>query len=100
MADEKQLVFPFLWTAHTHAEQADKHMIKKRDRWGNITVHRNTMLGIWVVSKYVPIIGPSGLIGAAIWYVFPDLFHSGRKAHHFAGGLNRYSGPLLDGTFQ
>lgn len=98
--DHNQLLFPFMWPAAAHVKHADKCMVKRLDKWGEIVVHRNTRLAIWVVSKRIPVIGPSGYIGASMWYVFPDLFYTGREAHKFAGSLNQYSGPLIDCTMQ
>lgn len=94
----QQLSFPFVWPAHVHATLADKHMLKRRDCWGEIEVHRNTCVGIWVVSKWIPVIGPSGRIGAAMYYVFPQLMFSGQEAHDFAGRLKQNSGPFIDQT--
>jgi len=98
--NDNQLLFPFAWPAAAHAKHADKHMVKRNDKWGEIIVHRSTELGIWVVSKWIPVTGPSGYIGSAMWHVFPDLFFTGREAHIFAVRLHQLSGPLIDCTMQ
>jgi hypothetical protein len=102
-----QLSFPFAWRAEDHVEYADKHMVVRRDQWGPITVHRNSLHAVWVVSKTLPITGPSGRIGAAMWYVFPNLFFRGRDAHNFAHGGRLKNGmtiataaPFIDCTLQ
>lgn len=92
-----QLLFCFLWDAQYISRVADKVMVRKEDRWGKVLVHRLIPYNLWVVSKQVPIIGPSGYIGASIHRVFPPVFSRGRAAHEFAGELGVWDG-MIDAT--
>ena len=95
-----QFTFPFAWPSIVLADLSDKQMVRKYDKWGEVVVYRVMQQKIWVVSKWVPVIGPSGYVGSAVRHVFPNLFFTGREAHGFANSLNQYSGPLIDLTRQ
>lgn len=92
----EQLSFFFVWSAEKHAQEADKRMVVRHDKWGPITVYRATKYKVWTVSKWIPVIGPSGRIGACMWYMFPILFDSGREAHRFAQGRTLDNGCSME----
>ena len=96
-----QLSFPFAWEAIDLMRLADKKSIVRRDKWGPITLHRSTGYSIWVISKWIPIIGPSGYIGGSMLYVFPDLFFRGGDARRVAQSSYMTDGvPFVDNTIQ
>lgn len=99
--DVEQLSFPFAWTAERHLCLADKHMRERQDRWGDITIHRNSADGVWVVSKELPVIGWRGYISGSVFYLFPFLFFRGGDARRFvrSRAMNA-NAPLIDLTRQ
>ncbi|HZS42959.1 MAG TPA: hypothetical protein VFA52_01945 [Candidatus Paceibacterota bacterium] len=82
-----QLTFFFVWPVSLHIDLADKVMVARRTRYGNIKVYRNTTLGVWVVTYQKPVFGPSGRIGCSILCIYPQLFFSGRSAWTCAKNL-------------
>ena len=85
MHDMEQLVFSFALPAYDLVCMADKVMSIKGSGTG-IKVHRITAFNLWVITEMVPIWGPSGRVGAAIFYVHQKVFFSGREARRYAQG--------------
>jgi hypothetical protein len=97
----QQLEFPFIWPAHELSRRADKKMPlsrRRRERYGRTMVYHWSRFGIWVVSTWAPIWGPSGRVGAATQCFFGPFFRGGeawRYAHHVSSNANK---PFIDQT--
>jgi hypothetical protein len=78
-----QLSFPFAWSPNEVLDNADRTMPVKGSRVQR-QVHRCTKHGLWVVTEMARVVGPSGYVGAAIFYLHDFVFTEGRRAWRYA----------------